>query len=62
MIDEKLALLGGKKIIEKSFKRYNSIGIEEIDAASEVLKSGILSKFLGSWHDDFYGGPKSKRI
>ena len=24
----------------------------------EVVKSGILSQYLGCWHDDFYGGTK----
>ena len=52
----KLALFGGEKIIQKNFKRYNSIGIEEIKAGEKVLQSGVLSKFLGCWDDDFYGG------
>jgi perosamine synthetase len=55
---EKLALLGGPKTITKSFKRYNSIGVEEIKAVQAVMESGILSQFLGEWDADFYGGPK----
>ncbi|MCB1764844.1 MAG: DegT/DnrJ/EryC1/StrS family aminotransferase [Candidatus Competibacteraceae bacterium] len=58
IITEKLALLGGAKTIKRPFKRYNPIGIEEVIAARQVVESGILSKFLGAWHDDFYGGPK----
>ena len=58
MTIEKLALYGGSKIITKPFKRYNSIGIEEVMAAKEVVESGILSQFLGCWDKDFYGGPK----
>ncbi|MDC0179609.1 DegT/DnrJ/EryC1/StrS family aminotransferase [Candidatus Pelagibacter sp.] len=50
-------------IFKKSLRRYNSIGKEEIKAANEVLKSGALSPFLGSWPDipnvgSFYGGKK----
>ncbi len=50
-----------KKIFNKPLKRYNSIGLEEMKAASRVLKSGALSPFLGSWPDipnvgSFYGG------
>ena len=51
-----LALFGGKPVIETSFKRYNSLGKEETDAVNSVLKTGVLSKFLGSWSPDFYGG------
>ena len=58
MNKNKLAIYGGDKIIIKSFERYNSIGIEEINAAKSVVESGILSQFLGCWDDDFYGGPK----
>lgn len=38
------------------FPGNNSIGPEEIEAASRVLKSGILSNFYGSWGDNFRGG------
>ena len=55
---EKLALYGGPKTITKSFKRYNSIGKEEVEAAKSVVESGVLSQFLGCWEPDFYGGPK----
>ena len=52
--NEKLALLNGSKTINYPFKRYNPIGQEEIDAASAVIKSGVLSKFLGCWNEDFF--------
>ena len=55
---EKLALFGGPKTIQAEFKRYNPIGLEEVQAAKEVIESGVLSQFLGAWHADFYGGPK----
>lgn len=55
---EKLALLGGPKTIQTGFKRYNPIGVEEQEAARGVIESGVLSRFLGVWHQDFYGGPK----
>jgi len=54
----KLALFGGDKVINRPFKRYNSIGKEELQAAGQVIESGVLSQFLGCWDDDFYGGPK----
>ena len=58
MIREKLAIHGGPKTITKPFKRYNSIGKDEVDAAKAVVESGVLSQFLGCWDQDFFGGPK----
>ncbi len=55
---EKLALLGGPKVINKIFDRYNPIGQEEVLAAKNVVESGVLSKFLGCWDPDFFGGAK----
>ena len=57
-IEEKLAIFGGPKVIKKDFATYNSLGEEERLAVDKVMRSGILSKFLGVWHKDFYGGPK----
>ena len=54
----KLAINGGNKAVSKPFKRYNSIGEEEIASVNKVMKSGILSQFQASWHEDFYGGSK----
>ena len=58
MTSEKLALFGGPITIEHAFKRYNPIGKDEVEAAKAVIESGVLSRFLGCWHEDFYGGPK----
>lgn len=58
MTNEKLAILGGTKTITRPFKPYNSIGLEEVEAAKQVIVSGVLSKYLGCWGSDFYGGPK----
>lgn len=57
---EKLALLGGPKTITRPFRRYNPIGVEEAEAAKSVIEGGVLSQFLGAWHEDFYGGLKVK--
>ncbi len=52
----KLAILGGPKVRSEKFPAYRVIGTEEETAARRVIESGILSRFLGSWHEDFYGG------
>lgn len=59
---EKLALFGGPKTIRTEFRRYNSIGAEEAQAAKKVIESGVLSQFLGVWHEDFYGGSKVREF
>jgi len=46
----------------RQFKRYNTIGKEEIIAANKVLKTGILSKFLASSGQNFFGGPQVNKF
>lgn len=59
---EKLAINGGPRTIIKPFIRYSSIGAEEAKAAVSVVKTGVLSKFLGCWDPDFYGGPRVQKF
>jgi perosamine synthetase len=58
----KLAIHGGRPVREKPFPAHNTIGEEEKRAVSRVLDSGVLSKFLGCWNDDFYGGPEVRAL
>ncbi|OGD63342.1 DegT/DnrJ/EryC1/StrS aminotransferase [Candidatus Beckwithbacteria bacterium RBG_13_42_9] len=53
---EKLAINGGKKVRAKKFPAYVTAGKAEEKAVIRVIRSGILSNFLGAWHDHFYGG------
>ena len=57
-----LAIFGGLKTISEQFPLYNPLGDEEVDAAKAVIESGVLSKYLGAWHPDFYGGPKVREF
>ncbi|MDO9183406.1 MAG: DegT/DnrJ/EryC1/StrS family aminotransferase [Bacteriovorax sp.] len=54
----KLAIRGGKKLRDNLFPGYIVMGEEEAQAAYDVVKSGVLSKFLGCWDPDFFGGPQ----
>ncbi len=54
----KLALFGGNQTITTRIKPHNPIGLQEQISVYKVLRSGVLSKFLGTWSDDFFGGPK----
>ena len=53
-----LALFGSQKTIGSPFPRYNPIGAEELEAARRVIETGVLSRFIGGWEPDFFGGPK----
>jgi perosamine synthetase len=58
----KLAINGGKKVRTKLFPPNLTIGKEEEKEVAKVIKSGILSRFLGVWHDDFFGGPEVRSL
>jgi perosamine synthetase len=59
---DKLAIHGGPPAIGRRFRRYNSIGREEAAAAQQVIESGVLSQYIGAWHEHFYGGPKVQEL
>lgn len=58
----KLAINGGEKVRSKPFPGYNSMDSMEIDATRRIIESGVLSRFLGMWHDDFYGGEQVRSL
>ncbi len=58
----KLAINGGSKVRNVKFPAYSPVGREEEKAALRVLRSKVLSKFLGAWHEDFYGGSEVRAL
>ena len=58
----KLALLGGTPIRTKPFPPSITTGDEEVEAGIKVLKSGLLSGFVGSPSDEFFGGKYVKEL
>ena len=58
MSQQTLALLGGAPAIQTRFKAFNTIGEEELAAASEVIKSGVLSAYIGAPGEAFMGGTR----
>lgn len=59
---EILAILGGSPAISRPFPHYNPYGREEVEAATAVIESGVLSKFIGAEHQDFLGGAKVREF
>ena len=51
----KLAIRGGKPIRTKPFPAYITVGEQEKKAVCEVIDTGCLSKYLGAWHEQFFG-------
>lgn len=58
----KLAINGGDKIRRVPFPANSSIGVEEEEAALRVIRNKKLSSFLGTWHEDFYGGEEVRAL
>ena len=57
-----LAINGGKKVRTTPFPAHNTIGEDEKKAVIEVLDKGKLSRYLGCFHEDFYGGDEVRAL
>lgn len=57
-----LALLGGKPVCNTPFPPWRSLGEEEVQAGLKVLKSGVLSSFVGTWSKEFSGGMEVRSL
>ena len=62
MSQNKLAILGGNKVREKTFKIRKTIGPKEIKAVNAVLEKGDLSLFFGGPGEYYFGGPFVKEF
>ncbi|MEK7084716.1 MAG: aminotransferase class I/II-fold pyridoxal phosphate-dependent enzyme, partial [Patescibacteria group bacterium] len=51
-----LAINGGTPVRTEPFPSHNTIGPEEKAAVNRVLDSGVLSRYIGAWGPEFYGG------
>lgn len=51
-----LAIHGGPKVRETLFPAHITVGEEEKAAVLKVIDSGILSNYLGAYHENFMGG------
>ncbi|MFK7941509.1 MAG: DegT/DnrJ/EryC1/StrS family aminotransferase [Paracoccaceae bacterium] len=55
--NNELAIKGGPKVREALFPAYVTVGQDEKTKVNEVIDSGILSNYLGAYHENFMGGP-----
>jgi len=57
-----LAIFGGKPVRTELWPGYRTVGEEEKRALCEVIDSGTLSGYQGSWNSAFYGGPRVREF
>ena len=57
-----LAIKKGKPVISYKFKRNNSIDSNDIKSVVKVMKTGVLSGFIASKGDSFFGGTQVKNF
>lgn len=58
----KLAIHGGTPVRTKPFPAYVTVGEEEKRAVCDVIDSGVLSRYLGAWHEQFNGGVQVRAL
>ncbi|MEO9461752.1 MAG: DegT/DnrJ/EryC1/StrS family aminotransferase [Marinomonas sp.] len=56
MAHDKLAIHGGDKIRDALFPAHVTVADEEMQAVKRVIEGGILSNYLGAYHENFMGG------
>jgi dTDP-4-amino-4,6-dideoxygalactose transaminase len=57
-----LALHGGAATRTAEFPPRPGVGAAELAAVTEVMRSGVLSQFIGAWGEDFAGGPRVRSL
>ena len=55
---DRLALLGGNPVIAEPLPPYPSLGEDDVAAASAVIRSGVLSGYIGAPGAAFMGGER----
>lgn len=53
-----LALNGGEPAIARELELFKSMGEDEVEAAAKVVRTGVLSAFIGAPGEFFLGGPE----
>lgn len=55
-MSDQLAILGGSPAIPHALELFNSVGDDEVVAATRVIRSGVLSAYIGAPGEGFMGG------
>ncbi len=57
-----LALFGGPPAIQTTLPLFNTIGDDDIAAVTDVMKTGVLSAYIGAPGAGFMGGPRVRAL
>lgn len=57
-----LALFGGNPAIAEPLTLFHSVGEDEVAAAARVIRSGVLSAYIGAPGEYFMGGPQVREL
>ena len=60
--NSQLAINGGPRTRREPFSKRQTMFGEEVQAAQDVVKSGLLSGFQGAPTADFLGGPRVRQF
>lgn len=55
-MNNELAILGGEPAISEPLELFKSMGDDEVQAVTRVIKSGVLSAYIGAAGEGFMGG------
>lgn len=58
----KLAINGGEKIRKNKFPAHITIGQEELENVQRVFNNHVFSRYLGAFHENFYGGDEVQSL
>lgn len=62
IVTEELALHGGAPVITETFQPFVAVGDEEADAVAAVVRSGVLSAYIGARGPGFMGGEQVQAL
>ena len=61
-IDRTLAINGGRPLISKPLRPFVAVGEQEAQVAAEVVRSGVLSAYIGARGPGFLGGERVRAL
>lgn len=62
MSKDTLAIHGGTPVISGPMAHFKSVGEDEVAVVSEVIRSGVLSAYIGAPGPGFMGGPQVRQF
>ena len=62
MSNDILAIHGGTPVISNSMAHFKSVGEDEVVVVSEVIRSGVLSAYIGAPGPGFMGGTQVRQF